>query len=83
VGVFWMFDEQGPDAKVLCVPATDPRWTEVADIPDLPPFLLAEIAHFFDVYKELEPGKGTETRGWEGAEAAERTVEEARRRYGT
>ena len=83
VGVFWMYDEQGPDAKVLCVPATDPRWTEVADIPDLPPFLLAEIAHFFDVYKELEPGKGTETRGWEGADAAERTVEEARRRYGT
>jgi inorganic pyrophosphatase len=81
VGVFWMTDEAGPDAKVLCVPATDPRWADIADIGDLPPFLLDEIAHFFDVYKALEPGKGTATRGWEGAEVAARVVEDARRRY--
>ena len=80
VGVFWMTDEAGPDAKVLCVPATDPRWADIADIGDLPPFLLDEIAHFFDVYKALEPGKGTATRGWEGAEVAARVVEDARRR---
>jgi inorganic pyrophosphatase len=81
VGVFWMRDEQGPDAKVLCVADKDPRWAEVEDIGDLPPFLLAEIGHFFDVYKALEPGKGTETRGWEGAEAARRAIDDGRRRY--
>jgi inorganic pyrophosphatase len=77
VGVFWMQDEKGPDAKVLCVPATDPRWTYVADIADLPAFLLEEIGHFFDVYKQLEPGKETTTRGWEGVAAAEQAVRDA------
>lgn len=81
VGVFWMRDEKGPDAKVLCVPATDPRWASVNDIADLPPHLLDEIAHFFDVYKALEPGKETETRGWEGSAAAEAAVVDARRRH--
>jgi inorganic pyrophosphatase len=80
VGVFWMTDEAGPDAKILCVPARDPRWAAMHDIGDLPPYLLQEIAHFFDVYKELEPGKGTETRGWFGREEAERAVEDARAR---
>lgn len=84
VGVFWMSDEKGPDAKLLCVPAGDPRWAEIADLDDLRhwrPMLLEEIGHFFNVYKMLEPGKSTEVREWEGAAAAEREVEDARRRY--
>ena len=81
VGVFWMRDEKGPDAKVLCVPATDPRWRTWRDIGDLPEHMLAEIGHFFDVYKELEPGKETETRGWQSAAAAEVAVEDARARF--
>ena len=84
VGVFWMSDEKGPDAKLLCVPAGDPRWAEIADLDDLRhwrPMLLEEIGHFFNVYKMLEPGKNTEVRDWEGAAAGEREVEDARRRY--
>jgi inorganic pyrophosphatase len=81
VGVFWMTDEAGPDAKVLCVPARDPRSRPVTDLADLPDFLLAEIEHFFQVYKDVEPEKSVETRGWEGAEAAVRAVEDARARY--
>lgn len=84
IGVFWMADEKGPDAKVLCVPAGDPRWKDIADIDDLEqhrPMLVDEIGHFFEVYKKLEPGKDTETRGWEGTAAAEQEVEDARRRY--
>ena len=81
VAVFWMRDEAGPDAKLLCVVATDPRWSKVEDIGDLPEHLLDEIGHFFDVYKALEPDKDTETRGWEGREQAEWAVEDARRRY--
>jgi inorganic pyrophosphatase len=79
--VFWMQDEAGPDAKVLCVPSTDPRQAAITDIESLPAHLLDEIGHVFDVYKALEPGKGTETRGWQGREAAEAAVEDARRRY--
>jgi inorganic pyrophosphatase len=81
VAVFWMQDEAGPDAKVLCVPSTDPRQAGITDLESLPAYLLDEIGHFFDVYKALEPGKGTETRGWQGRAAAEAAVEDARRRY--
>jgi inorganic pyrophosphatase len=80
VGVFFMRDEAGPDAKVLCVPATDPRWENVVDLSDLPAYLLEEIGHFFDVYKALEPGKDTETRGWQGVTEAEATVRDAETR---
>jgi inorganic pyrophosphatase len=83
VGVFWMRDEKGPDAKVLCVPEADPRWAGVGDIRDIKGHLLDEIAHFFDVYKQLEPGKNTDTRGWEGAASAKAAVEDARSRYHT
>jgi inorganic pyrophosphatase len=78
VAVFQMSDEKGRDTKLLAVPATDPRWTAVHDIGDLPGFLLEEIRHFFDVYKQIEPGKNTVVHGWEDAEAAEAEVERAR-----
>jgi len=81
IGVFWMSDEKGPDAKVLTVPATDPRWADISDIDDLPPHLLNEIAHFFGVYKALEPGKGTELSDWHGRGEAERAIVEAQERY--
>jgi inorganic pyrophosphatase len=81
VAVFWMSDEAGPDAKLLCVVASDSRAASIKDMGDLPEHLLDEIGHFFDVYKQLEPGKGTETRGWEGRESAEWAIEDARRRY--
>ncbi len=70
VGVFWMTDDAGPDAKIICVPAGDPRWDKVPDIEDLPSYLRAEIEHFFTVYKDLEPHKFSSTRGYEGAAAA-------------
>jgi inorganic pyrophosphatase len=80
VAVFWMTDEAGPDAKVLCVPATDPRWHHMGDIGDVPDHVMAEISHFFEVYKALEPNKGTELRGWQSRAEAEAAVEDARRR---
>jgi inorganic pyrophosphatase len=44
-------------------------------------YQIAEIWHFFDVYKELEPGKASETRGWERRKDALVALEDARRRY--
>ncbi|MDQ3946433.1 MAG: inorganic diphosphatase [Actinomycetota bacterium] len=80
VGVFWMSDEKGPDAKIICVPVDDPRSGRVHDLADLPKHLLDEIAHFFEVYKMLEPGKESSTRGYEGREAAWGEIEAARTR---
>ena len=81
VGVFWMRDEAGPDAKVLCVPARDPRAERIADVADVEPLLLAEIAHFFTVYKDVEPGKSVEVGDWEGRAIAERAIDAARLRH--
>ena len=83
VAVFWMRDEQGPDAKVLGVPADDVRFAAILDLTDVPPHLLGEISHFFDIYKALEPGKQSETRGWQGRAEAEATIEDAVRRAGS
>lgn len=81
VGVLDMRDEKGRDQKILAVPTVDPRFDEVADLPHLPPHFLAEIEHFFQVYKALE-AKDTEIYGWAGAEEAQRILVEARGRAG-
>ncbi|HEX6547804.1 MAG TPA: inorganic diphosphatase [Candidatus Dormibacteraeota bacterium] len=80
IGVFWMRDEKGPDAKILAVPAADSR-QEVNDIEELPKYVLLEISHFFDIYKDLEPGKSSDVHGWEGHLQAEREIERSRQRF--
>ncbi len=77
VGVMWMTDEAGPDAKIICVPTGDPRWVRVREITELPRHLVDEIEHFFEVYKMLEPDKTSTTRGSEGSEAAWKEIEAA------
>lgn len=64
VGVFHMRDDKGADAKLLCVAAEDARQDHVRDLDDLPAHLRSEVAHFFEVYKDLEPGKSSDTRGF-------------------
>ena len=82
VALFDMSDENGPDAKVIGVPAHDPRWVQIQDLPDLDKFLLAEIGHFFEVYKALEPGKGALVGGWRNRADAETEISESLRRFG-
>jgi inorganic pyrophosphatase len=81
VGVMWMQDEAGPDAKILCVPPSEPRWENTNDLADLPRSLLAEIENFFDMYKVLEPGKSSTTQGFEGRDAAWAEIEASKLRY--
>ena len=76
-----MRDDKGPDAKLLCVPAGDPRHANIRDIDDVDEFLMREIDHFFDIYKELEPGKMAETAGFAGVDAAYAELDVSRRRY--
>jgi len=80
IGMFRMRDENGADDKVLCVPATDPRWEHLQDIYHVPEFDRLEIQHFFEVYKELEPGKSVEGSAWADRTAAEAEVEACRKR---
>ena len=71
IGMFRMTDEKGRDDKVLCVPATDPRLEHLRDIHHLAKFDRLEIQHFFEVYKDLEPGKSVEGATWVGRVEAE------------
>ena len=81
IGVFWMSDDAGPDAKILTVPANDPRWQHVLDIDDVAGHFRAEIGHFFEVYKALEPSKFTEVRGWQGRGEALEVIAASRERF--
>jgi len=79
IGMFRMRDERGQDDKILCVPAGDPRLTHLQDIGDLPEFDRMEIQHFFEVYKDLEPGKSVEADSWADRTAAEAEIASCRR----
>ncbi len=81
VGLLWMQDEAGPDAKLICVPSKEPRWKGVQDLKDLPEELLEEIKHFFDVYKALEPDKYAATAGFENRKAAWREIESGKANF--
>jgi inorganic pyrophosphatase len=80
IGMFRMTDEAGGDDKVLCVPAEDPRKDLYQDIEDVPEFDKLEIQHFFEVYKDLEPGKSVEGATWVGKVAAEQEIHDSLKR---
>ena len=82
VGVFAMQDQGRQDLKILGVPVGDPVWRDAEALTDLPPHLLRELEHFFDVYKELE-GKKTTVEGWQDAAEALSAIERARRAFQT
>jgi inorganic pyrophosphatase len=81
IAVFWVQDERGPDAKLLCVPATDPRHQHLQELEDVPIHQIAEIWHFFEIYEALAPEKSAETRGWERRAQAVAALEDAQRRF--
>lgn len=83
VGMLEMEDESGIDAKVLAVPI-DKLTTLYQDIDtfrDLPRELLDRIAHFFEHYKDLEPGKWVKVKGWVGPEEAKKEILASISRY--
>ena len=80
VGLYHMVDEAGGDDKVLCVPA-DVRFDDIKDIDDVNEYHKAEIKHFFEQYKALEPGKEVLPGDyWTGAAKAEEEIVAARKR---
>ena len=74
-----MEDNAGQDEKVIAVPshALTKRYDEVRNAADLPTITLQQIEHFFEHYKDLEPGKWVKIGDWQGAEDAKRLIAEA------
>ncbi len=78
IGMFRMTDQKGGDDKLLCIPAHDPRLEDLRDIHHLPEFHRREIQHFFEIYKDLEPGKSVEGAAWAGQAEAEAEIDASR-----
>lgn len=82
IAMFKMTDEAGGDDKILCVPAKDPRQLHLQDIADVAQFDLGEIQHFFESYKDLEPGKSVEEGSeWVGRAEAEAEIVASLKRF--
>lgn len=83
VGMLKMEDESGPDAKILAVPIDKltSAYDDIDTFRDLPKDLLDRIAHFFDHYKDLEPGKWVKIKGWVGPEEAKKEITDSVNRY--
>ena len=78
VGVLLMEDEAGGDEKLIAVPSSKltKRYENVANYTDLPGITLKQIEHFFEHYKDLEPGKWVKITRWgDAAEARKMLVE--------
>ncbi len=76
IGVLEMEDESGVDEKILAVPADKiyPLYNNVQKLEDLPSFILDQVKHFFEHYKDLEQGKWVKLKEWRGLEIAHQAI---------
>ncbi|WP_062267249.1 inorganic diphosphatase [Endozoicomonas arenosclerae] len=83
VGMLNMSDESGQDEKLIAVPheKLSSLYKDVQEYTDLPELLLKQIEHFFENYKDLEPGKWVKIEGWEGKEAAFEVIKKSVANY--
>lgn len=79
IGVLIMEDNAGQDEKIIAVPSGDitKRYDKIFNYTDLPEITLEQVAHFFEHYKDLEPGKWVKIGGWHDAARAREMIVEA------
>ena len=79
VGVLIMEDDGGGDEKIIAVPSfrTTRRYDKIQTYTDLPSITIEQIQHFFEHYKDLEPGKWVKIKEWGHADTAKRMIVEA------
>lgn len=80
IGMLQMEDESGQDEKIICVPhdKVHPQFHNIHNIDDLPEITRKAISHFFERYKDLEPGKWVKVSGWADKDAAGKAIMAAR-----
>ena len=83
IGILKMTDEAGGDTKLLAVPIDKlpPLYRHIETARDLPELTLSQITHFFQHYKDLEPGKWVKVDGWGSPEEAKAEVRDGVKRY--
>ena len=79
VGVLKMEDDGGGDEKIVAVPSPKltQRYVHVRNYTDLPNITIEQIQHFFEHYKDLEPGKWVRVIGWGDAAEARALIQAA------
>ena len=72
IGLLEMEDESGIDAKIIAVPPlkVDPFYGKYKDLSEIDAAIKNRIKHFFEHYKELEPGKWVKVKNWKGKKEA-------------
>jgi len=83
IGVLIMEDENGQDEKIIALPTIklDPKMAKINELEDLPEITLQQIKHFFETYKDLEPGKWVKVTGFDGKEKAIELLQKAIKNY--
>lgn len=76
IGVLDMIDGGDGDAKILAVPANDPRWNNTNCIEDVESHILEEMRHFFKVYKDLQ-NKSVDVGKWHGVEETNKCIKKS------
>ena len=84
IGLLKMTDEAGGDTKLLAVPIDKltPLYRHIETARDLPELTLSQITHFFQHYKDLEPGKWVKVEGWGSPEEAKAEIRAGVKRFG-
>ncbi len=79
IGMLEMEDEEGIDTKIIAVPVSklDKTFDNVKEVSDLPQATLDKIKHFFEHYKELEPGKWVKVREFKSSEVAKEDIQKS------
>jgi inorganic pyrophosphatase len=80
IGILRLIDSGKEDSKLLCVPVNDPRLSHYKNITSISAHVREEIAHFFQVYKQLE-GRKVKILGWKGVKEAQKAIRDAIKRY--
>jgi inorganic pyrophosphatase len=83
LGVLLTEDEEGKDSKIIAIPTpkVDPAYSNIKQISDIPASILEKVKHFFEHYKELEPGKFVKVVGYADKQVASQKIKEAADRY--
>ncbi len=76
VGVLVMEDDGGEDEKIIAVPSRKltQRYNRIENYTDLPEITVSQIQHFFEHYKDLEPGKWVKVVRWGDKAEAQRLI---------
>lgn len=84
IGALMMEDDSGMDEKIIAVPSPHltRRYADVRNYTDLPDITLQQVQHFFEHYKDLEPGKWVKIGDWMDAETARGLILDAIARAG-